>query len=63
MGKSLVKHIYFFIDHSFQERIKLLKGKQREGSIINIKYGIHPLIRTCKGPDILLELAYDRKDF
>ena len=37
VGKSLVKHIYFFIDHSFQERIKLLKGKQREGSIINIK--------------------------
>ena len=25
------------------------------------KYSIHPLIRTCKGPDILLELAYVQK--
>ena len=37
--------------------------KQREGSIINIKLNsIHPLIRTCKVPDILLELAYVRKN-
>ena len=42
----MVKHIYSlvsfsydygFIDHSFEERRKILKGKQREGSIINIK--------------------------
>ena len=26
-----------FIDHSFEERRKILKGKQRKGSIINIK--------------------------
>ena len=25
------------------------------------KYSIHPLIRTCKGPDVLLELAYVQK--
>ena len=34
----MVKHIYLnFIDHSFEERRKILKGKQREGSIINVK--------------------------
>ena len=48
-----------FIGHSFEERRKISKGKQREGSI-NIKF-IHPLIRTCKGPDILLELAMFEK--
>ena len=40
MGKSLVKHIYTllsFIDHSFEERGKLLKRKLREGGIIDIK--------------------------
>ena len=50
MGKSLVKRI--------EERRKILKRKQREESIIDIKLSTHPLIRTCKGPDILLELAY-----
>ena len=42
----MVKHIYSlvsfsydygFIDHSFEERRKILKGKQREESIINFK--------------------------
>ena len=41
-GKSLVKpwlNIIFlsFIDHSFEERRKILRGEQLEGSIINIK--------------------------
>ena len=33
------KHIIFlsFIDHSFEERRKILRGEQLEGSIINIK--------------------------
>ena len=38
MGKSLVKHIYnilyIILLISFVERRKILKGKQREGSII-----------------------------
>ena len=25
-------------------------------------YSIHPLVRLCKGPDILLELTYVRKN-
>ena len=40
MGKSLIKHTYIFvsfIDHSFEERRKSLRGKQDEESIINIK--------------------------
>ena len=32
----MVKHIGF-IDHSFEERRKVLSGEQLEGSIINIK--------------------------
>ena len=28
---------YSFIDHSFEEHRKILRGKQRKGSIINIK--------------------------
>ena len=41
--------------------MKVLRGKQREESIINIKLiSIHPLIRTYKGPDIFLELANAR---
>ena len=62
MGKSLVKHIYL-IDHNFEERRKISKGKPREGSIINIKLIWYaPLIRICKGPDILLELVHVRKN-
>ena len=42
VGKSLV-------NHSFEEESnKILRGKQRDK--------IHPLIQTCKGPNILLEL-------
>ena len=64
VGESSVKHNIFlsFIDHNFEERRKNLKGKRRKGSIINVKYNIHPLIRACKTPDILLELAYVRKN-
>ena len=59
MGKSLVKNIFYsFIDHGFEERRNILKGKQREGGIISV----HPLIRTSKRPDILLELGYIRKN-
>ena len=29
--------MYSFVDHIFEEHRKLLKGKQHEGSIINIK--------------------------
>ena len=42
-GKNLVKpwlniHIFLnFIDHSFEERRKILRGEQLQGSIINIK--------------------------
>ena len=65
VGKSSVKHVLFlsFIDHSFEERRKNLNGKQREGSIINIKliYSIYPLIQACKGTDILLELEHVKK--
>ena len=33
----MVKHIFLsFIDHSFEERTKILRGEQLEGSIINI---------------------------
>ena len=38
--KNLVKHIYIFlsfIDRSLEERSKILKGQQREESIISIK--------------------------
>ena len=64
VGESSVKQNIFlsFIDHSFEERRKNLKGKRRKGSIINVKHNIHPLIRACKTPDILLELAYVRKN-
>ena len=51
-----------FIDHSFEEHRKILKRKQCKGSIFDIKLSsIHLLIQTCKGPDILLELAYVQK--
>ena len=38
-SKTLIKPYIFlsFIDHSFEERRKILKGEQLEGSIINIK--------------------------
>ena len=32
-----------------------------EGLSVLSKYSIHPLIPTCKGPDILLKLVHVRK--
>ena len=38
VGKILVKHRFLgLIDYSFEERRKILTGKQRKGRIINIK--------------------------
>ena len=36
-AKAQLKIFLSFIDHSFEKRRKILRGKQREGSIINIK--------------------------
>ena len=37
VGKWLNIIFLSFIDHSFEERRKILKGKRREESIINVK--------------------------
>ena len=55
MGKSLLITVLKNVE-------KFYKGNCTKEvlSILN-KHSIHPLIQTCKGPDILLELTHVRK--
>ena len=64
MGTSLVKNIYIPLLMTVLKNVEnFQKGEStKEGLSTLNSYSIHPLIRTCKGPDILLELAYVRKN-